>query len=123
MAKDADYDLDVLLKLRRREREQSEAEYAEALAAYHQAGQKLQACEQTHQRLVEERRKKCRAFDEKIAAEAGSMSSLQTFDRHVQGLRAREEHVLTEIDRAQQEQRRMQRQMRLAHEKMLAAIK
>lgn len=123
MAKDANYDLDVLLELRKREREEAEAEYAEALSDYHQAGQTLQACELKYQRLVDARRRKCREFDEKIARQSATMSKIQTFDRHVEGLRGREEKVLTEVARAQDRQRRAQQNMRKSHDKMLAAIK
>lgn len=123
MSIDSDYELKVLLELRSRDRQDAEADYAEKLAAYHQAGQLVRTREEELRRLIELRRKRCREFDEQIIQGPGMMARLHEFDHFVEGMRDDEARAQQRIEEAHDEQRRAQRAMRKSHEQMLEAIK
>lgn len=123
MSKDGEYELNVLLELRSQDRQQAEADYADRLAAYHQAGQQVRAREEELRRLIERRRRRCREFDEQILQRPGMMAQIQTFDHFVEGMRDEEAKAQMRIEEAHEQQRCAQRAMRKSHGQMLEAIK
>lgn len=120
---DDDYDLEVLLELRRRERDEAEQRYGEAMEEHERLDEKIDELEADHRRMVDERKRTCRRFNEELTDGGETLGRVQKFERYLSDLRQREEEMLTRIQKVRRRRRRARRKMERAHDEMLEAIR
>lgn len=116
------YELDVLLDLRRQEKDRAEDAYGEALNALERERRKVVEAQRDIERAINTRRARCQAFDEDVA-KGGSMAALQRFDDYLLGLKAKEEELHENRQKAEALAQRQEREVHKKKAELIEATK
>lgn len=123
MPADDDYDLKTLLELRNKQRDEAEERYARAMAVHQKWGKKVQRLERKHGEMIRQRQRKCQSFDEGLVEGPATMAEIQAFDRHIIGLRGREERLWSDVEAAREKKTGARKKMEQKRQAMLEAIR